>query len=61
MVIKNQHLTEHLPLKGAETLADVLQRKFAKFGSEEGTRTNKAAKSALKGIDDFYRKLGALV
>ena len=36
--------------KGADTLADVLQRKFARFGSEEGTRTNKTLKTASKNI-----------
>ena len=47
--------------KTAETLCDILQRKFARFGSEEGTRTNKSVKSAMKGIDQFYRKLGSLL
>ena len=47
--------------KNADLLADVLQRKFAQFGSDLGTRTNKSAKSACKRLDEFYRRLGALI
>ena len=47
--------------KSADLLADVLQRKFARFGSDLGTRTNKSAKSACKRLDEFYRRLGALI
>ena len=46
---------------GAETLADVIQRKFARFGSYEGTRTTKNAKKAFKKMEEFMKRLGCVV
>ena len=52
-------LNLHYP-KGAEMLADILQRRFARFGSHSGTRTGKKPKTAIKKMEEFYKKLGVV-
>jgi len=44
-----------------ETVADILQRKAAKYGDSSGTRTWKRRDSAEKKVNSYYARLGRLV
>ena len=47
-------------LQGGQTIADILQRKFADYGDDKGTRTTQKAKAAFKKLESYYYVLGQL-
>lgn len=47
--------------KECQTLADILQRRVAKYGDETGTRTSGAKKTASNKLTKYLQTLGKIL